>query len=208
VVAVRDGPEGIEVLMLRRARDSRFAPGFSVFPGGSIEEGDEGLATRWFGDPSEAARACAVRELAEESGLTLTAGGLRPLVAADRLLATVSADPPPPTQLAEIARWVAPEFLEVRFDARFFALEVPRGLPVRPDGLEVERAWWSRPADVLSSHGLYRSLMWPTYRTLEALAACGSAGEVLRIRVRQVPPPAAIPIESPERREPRGRMGA
>jgi hypothetical protein len=114
----------------------------------------------------------------------------------------------PPDQLAEIARWIAPEFLAVRFDARFFALEVPEELPVRRDGVEVEQAWWARPVDVMASHRLYQSLMWPTYRTLLAVAACASAAEVLRLQIGQEPPPWAGHVESPELHGPTGRVGA
>ena len=194
--------------MLRRSAESRFAPGFSVFPGGSVEDRDPELAERWFGDPREASRACAVRELAEESGLALTGAGIRPLVPAEQAEAAVSAFPPRPGLLAEIARWVAPEFLSVRFDARFFALEVPRGLAVRPDGVEVERAWWARLADVLGTHALYRSLMWPTYRTLEVLARCASASDVMQLEIEQEPPPRIGSKQSPEWQVPTGRVRA
>ena len=58
--------------MLRRGRESRFLPGYVVFPGGAVDAGDPERAARWFGTPNEAARAAAVRELAEEAGLVVT----------------------------------------------------------------------------------------------------------------------------------------
>ena len=82
VVVVREGPGGAgdapEFLLLRRSIASRFAPGFAVFPGGTVEPADEEWARAWFGTTGEDAvtRACAVRELAEETGLVLTPGGL------------------------------------------------------------------------------------------------------------------------------------
>src|SRR6184192_2756413 len=77
VVVVRsvDGG-GVEVLVLRRSRSSRFAPGFVVFPGGAVDDGDRELARRWFGSPTELDRACAVRELREEAGLVLGSDGI------------------------------------------------------------------------------------------------------------------------------------
>jgi 8-oxo-dGTP pyrophosphatase MutT (NUDIX family) len=85
VAANRPGQPGIEVYLLRRVRSMAFAPGASVFPGGSMDPRDteEGLA--WAGpDPAEwgrnldaradVARAlvcAAVRETFEESGVLL-----------------------------------------------------------------------------------------------------------------------------------------
>ena len=102
--------EGVEVLVERRTSASRFAPGFVVFPGGAVGEGDM--------VSSDPARACAVRELREETGLALEPDGL-----------------------LEIARWVAPAFLEVRFDARFFAAAAPSDTDPEPDGVEIAEAW-------------------------------------------------------------------
>jgi 8-oxo-dGTP pyrophosphatase MutT (NUDIX family) len=172
IVLARAAPgHGVEVLVLRRSEASRFAPGFVVFPGGAEEPGDDELARRWFDSPDERARACAVRELAEETGL--------------RIVATID-------ELPEIGRWIAPEFLPVRFDARFFAAaaDLARGsLEPTPDGLEIVDAWWVRPADLLVAGARGDApLAWPTMRTLEALAACFSVPEVLALRVAQEPP--------------------
>jgi 8-oxo-dGTP pyrophosphatase MutT (NUDIX family) len=201
VVVARPGPEGMEVLMLRRAAGSRFAPGFVVFPGGIIDPGDADLAARWFGDPLEAARACAVRELAEEAGLVATANGPRALAPGEDHIAAIGETPPRAEMLPELARWIAPVFLAVRFDARFFALAAPPGTPARPDHVEIDRAGWAQPDAVLREHELYRSIMWPTYRTLQWLAGCAGVEDVLALRVPQEPPPMWGEAESPEWRE-------
>jgi 8-oxo-dGTP pyrophosphatase MutT (NUDIX family) len=76
---------GAEVLMLRRVAAMKFAPGAYVFPGGSVDPADFGLAVGWHGpDPAEfgarlgasaeMARAlvcAAVRETFEEAGVLL-----------------------------------------------------------------------------------------------------------------------------------------
>ncbi len=198
VVVARPAPDGVEVLVLRRAAGSRFAPGFVVFPGGVLDPGDSELAARWFGDPSEASRACAVRELAEEAGLVATASGLREREPGADLLAAVEGSPPPAAALPEMARWIAPAFMSVRFDARFFAVAAPPGTSARPDRVEIDPAWWSRPAVVLAEHRLYESIMWPTFRTLERLADCSSVEDVLALRVEQEPPPMPGRGRSPE----------
>jgi 8-oxo-dGTP pyrophosphatase MutT (NUDIX family) len=189
VVVVRPGDASVEVLMLRRGPGNRFGAGFAVFPGGSIDPIDDELAERWFGAPEERARACGVRELVEEAGLAMTAGGVVAAATEHQGIESVDEAPPRPEHLPEIARWVTPNVLVKRFDARFFAVAAPGGLDPRPDGLEIDRAWWAPPADVLEEYTLWESLMWPTYNTLLVLAECRSVDEVLSLRMEQVPPP-------------------
>ncbi len=135
MIAVRDADDGPEVLVLERSSGSRFLPGYVVFPGGAVDAGDEGLAQAWFGSAAEAARAAAVRELAEEAGLALTATGLALADPGDPM-AALAASPPNRDQLAEVAHWVAPEEVPVRFDARYYAVASPLGLDPVPDGQE------------------------------------------------------------------------
>jgi len=179
----------VEVLALRRAGTAAFLPGFVVFPGGAIDRADDELAARLFGDPHEAARACALRELYEEAGVLLTSSGpvSRP---PDGPMSSMRFDPPTPAALPEVARWVAPESLEVRFDARFYATGAPEDLEPTPDGSEIEAAWWARPLDLLEAATRGDApLMWPTRVTLEALGRCTTVADVLSLRVDQVPPP-------------------
>lgn len=94
VTIVRDGRDGIEVLMMRRNLKSGFVPGMYVFPGGGLDEADlsfknNGLcdclddtsASRMLGVATDglAYWAAAIREAFEESGLLLarsSAGGM------------------------------------------------------------------------------------------------------------------------------------
>lgn len=176
----RDGPEGLEVLVLERGSASRFLPGYVAFPGGSTDGEDDDHAERWFGTSQEAGRACAVRELVEEVSLVLTSEGLAP----GDSLAAVDASPPSASQLRDIAHWIAPEDVPVRFDARYFAIEAPRGLEPVPDGSETAAAWWVSPGRLLQDWRARRRLLyWPTYFTVEALATCGSVGELLELRI-------------------------
>jgi 8-oxo-dGTP pyrophosphatase MutT (NUDIX family) len=193
VIVARPGPpRGVEVLVLRRSAISRFAPGFVVFPGGTVEDDDASRALAWFGSADEAARVCALRELAEETGLVLTGAGLT--AAPGALPGDLGLPAPVIGRIHEIARWIAPEFLPVRFDARFFALAADHGLDPRPDGVETDLAWWARPQDVLAaSRAGTVQLLWPTLKMLEALAVCGTVQDVLDLRVDQVGPPLARP---------------
>ena len=84
--AEADGrPDGVEVFMLRRRQSMPFAPGASVFPGGSVDSRDADREVAWAGpDPAEWAGwlgttpelargllCAAVRETFEESGVLL-----------------------------------------------------------------------------------------------------------------------------------------
>jgi 8-oxo-dGTP pyrophosphatase MutT (NUDIX family) len=190
LLVVRDAPApvGVEVLVLRRSALSRFAPGFVVFPGGAVEAGDRELAVAWFGGGEHVDRACALRELREEAGLELLPDG------------TVGTPPDPhaverpidPAWVPEIGHWIAPSFLPMRFDARFFAARARRDATPAPDGVEIEGAWWDRPEAVLEAHRRGEAaLMWPTLKMLEALTACSRADEVLALHIPQVEPPLA-----------------
>lgn len=182
VIAVREGPEGPEVLALERSRGSRFLPGYVAFPGGATDAQDAARAERWFGSAAEAARACAVRELLEEVGLALTGSGL--CVAHHGSLAAIDGSPPRVEQLARIAHWVAPEDVPVRFDAEYFAVPAPPGLAPRPDGREIAAAWWTSPAQLLAEwEAGRRRLYWPTYLTVRELARCWSVEELLALRI-------------------------
>jgi 8-oxo-dGTP pyrophosphatase MutT (NUDIX family) len=180
VIAVRAGRHGPEVLVLERSAASRFLAGYVVFPGGAADADDEALAARWFGSGDESARACAVRELAEEAGLLLTCDGL----VGGAGLEAVDAQPPATGQLGELARWIAPEEVPVRFDARYFVIEAGGGLEPTPDGAEAVAAWWISPRALLREWGAgTRRLYWPTWFTMQALARGETARELLTMKL-------------------------
>ena len=187
-ICVRDGHDGEpEVLVVERSNASRFLPGYVAFPGGAVDAADEAHADRWFGDAEEAPRATAVRELIEEVGLALTAGGL--VAATD--FALVDDMPPAPERLVEICHWVAPASVPVRFDARYFVVTTGAGLHPTPDGSEVVKAWWISPRGLLSewADGV-RKLYWPTWFTVSELAACPSLETVAALRFQTREPTA------------------
>ena len=182
VIAGRDGSGGLELLVIERSRSSRFLPGYVAFPGGATDGGDAALAAEWFGTADEVSRACAIRELSEETALALTADGLGPIGGWDPL-SPVGMAPPSLDQLPEIARWIAPEDVPVRFDARYYAVEAIDGLEPTPDGTEASSAWWAKAAELLADHHAgRRKLYWPTFFTMTTLAGCGSVADLLALR--------------------------
>lgn len=155
-----------------------------VFPGGAIDPDDAQRAARWFGDEDQAARAGAVRELQEEAGLVVTAAGV--LLAS---LDAVDAAPPSVDSLPQVSHWIAPEDVPVRFDARFFAVQVARGVEPVADGGEAERAWWARPCDLLEANASGGcTLYWPTMKVMEGLAGCAAVADVLAVVIPQEEP--------------------
>ena len=206
VCVLRAAP-ATEVLMVRRADRSAFMGGAHVFPGGAIDDVDEG---------PDAARAVAdvagdhlpwvaagLREVAEEAGILITtepaplglASGLhgldlyRAVADAGHRLAG--------PELAYLSNWVTPPGPPRRFDTRFYVAEVPAGTEARPDEAEVTEAVWVEPEDALrrGESGEWQ-LYFPTVRHLELLAgfATPSAavaharglGEVERVAPRMV----------------------
>jgi glyoxylase-like metal-dependent hydrolase (beta-lactamase superfamily II)/8-oxo-dGTP pyrophosphatase MutT (NUDIX family) len=87
--------------------------------------------------------------------------------------------------LVPLSRWVTPPNLPRRFDARFFAAELPAGVRVSFEGDEVAGHAWHTPADALDAMAEGRIAMWlPTSATLQQLEHAGSVGEM---RARLVP---------------------
>jgi 8-oxo-dGTP pyrophosphatase MutT (NUDIX family) len=183
LIGVRDGSDGPEVLVIERTLVHRFLPGYVAFPGGAVDPADGPLAERWFGDEEEAVRAAAVRELAEEVGLAVTREGVA-AVDRDRPLAAIHEAPPPAVRLPEVARWIAPARVPVRFDARYYAVRMDGGADPSPDGDEAARAWWASPRSLMSAWESEELLLyWPTHFTMRALADCRDADELLRLKI-------------------------
>jgi 8-oxo-dGTP pyrophosphatase MutT (NUDIX family) len=145
VIVVRGGAEKLAVLLARRNPDARFMGGLWVFPGGALDPAD--------GEGDAGHRAAAVRELAEEAGLTLSG----------------------PDGLVEFSRWITPRGLPIRFDTRFFLTAAPEGQEPRVDGSEMVAIGWYAPERALAD----LPLPFPTRKHLEQLATFASADELL-----------------------------
>ena len=96
----------------------------------------------------------------------------------------MDARPPAATQLGELARWIAPEEVPVRFDARYFVVEADDGLEPTPDGAEAVAAWWISPRQLLREwEAGERRLYWPTWFTVRALARAETARDLLTMKL-------------------------
>jgi 8-oxo-dGTP pyrophosphatase MutT (NUDIX family) len=160
VIVVRDGSEGLEVLLVLRNPKQRFMGGVWVFPGGAVDAGDDG------GDGGH--RAAALRELREEAAIEgVEAGALVPY-----------------------SRWITPELIAIRFDTRFFVVRLPPGAQPAADGVECIDARWTTPAAALRAHAAGDlPLVFPTFRHLQELAVHETVDELLAsARERPVQP--------------------
>lgn len=118
VVLTREHEQGRQVLMGQRGAAAVFMPSKYVFPGGRLDDGDHGAKDHGVLDDlcrralqqnaaqlaPDALIACALRELSEETGLTLRA--------------------PRRSALRFIFRAITPKGRSRRFDARFFLADV------------------------------------------------------------------------------------
>ena len=183
LIVARPAAPQFEVLLLRRPDTTRFAAGAYVFAGGGIDaaDGAETLIDRLPPAAEPAALAAAVRELFEETGLlladrlpdredlekarrellhdTLDLAGL-----VDRFDLTFRDQ-----NIVYIARWVTPELLSRRYDARFFLAGHPGGEPQLTP--ELAGFTWLTPREALERFSAGSlPMLFPTRVTLERLA--------------------------------------
>ncbi len=168
-----------------------FGAGLHVFPGGRIEPGDAqpGILAR--AANGDAARVAALRELFEEAGVLvadradgspatgdqaiatelpglraqLVGGQLTLAQILERFDLVLATD-----RLVEIARWQTPRVYPRRFDARFFAVELPAEAVLDLDPGEVAGHAWLTPGAALAAMAAGEIELWPpTSTTLQRL---------------------------------------
>lgn len=185
ICLLRDGADGVEVLMGKRGSGAKFMADAWVFPGGRVDDIDRALAADLVegdNDPEQLPWiVTALRETVEELGIWLTdpprAEALEGRDVYEVLEArgqSFAAD------VRYFANWVTPADLPIRYDARFFATIVDSAIDPIPDMAEIERAEWVRPADAILAAARRQWLIpFPTHVTLESLAKVSSAQEFL-----------------------------
>jgi len=197
VVLVRDGAEGLEVLLLRRNPQLAFAPGRYVYPGGSLEASDA-EPVRWVGAPPDdpALVVAAVRETFEECGVLLAVDADESTVGVEASDATWEEDrvalETGATSLAAVlerrtlaldaglvrplAHWVTPIAEKRRFDTRFLLAALPEGQEAWEIVGEADLHVWLRPGEALLGD---RPMMPPTRAVLRALRKEPSVADAL-----------------------------
>jgi 8-oxo-dGTP pyrophosphatase MutT (NUDIX family) len=161
VILVRDGSQGLEVLMLRRTAKASFAADAWVFPGGRIDP-EDGVDP----DSLEAARQGAARETMEEAGMAVD-----------------------PATLVPFSRWCPPPESPKRFLTWLFVAPAPAADEVTVDGGEITEHEWIRPGEAIAARDEGRiTLLPPTWVTLWELSHRDNVAEVLAAADRDEPP--------------------
>ncbi len=147
VVLLRDADPGLEVLMLRRNSKIAFG-GMWVFPGGAVDDHEHVP-----GDSLGSARVAAVREVEEETGLTVIGH-----------------------ELETWSFWIPPQRAEMkvrgkirRFSTWFFVTSAPEG-DIEVDGGEIHGHQWLTPHEAIAKRDMGEiELVPPTWVTLHQL---------------------------------------
>ncbi len=211
ILLLRDGPDGLEVLMMERHAAMGFAAGAMVFPGGKIDASDEAPALIARGNHSgnlsgsldlSAFRLGALRELFEEAGILLGVDAegeaVDPTRAAELAALhreDVLGNPPAfaamlgtedlylaAGDLVHFAHWITPQPVPRRFDTHFFVTRAPAGQGAVSDGQEAVSMSWLRPAVALEmAVSGEHMLMFPTKLNLGRLARSCTVDEALTV---------------------------
>ena len=177
ILLLRDGPTGLEVLMVERNVASEFASGALVFPGGRVDEADMSpdLHQHCRRTPGEdplttGLRVAGVRETWEEARMLLARPiGTDHLITAEELealetrIAARIGRAPDFTDLAlsgeielatdamvRFSHWITPEGRPKRYDTHFFLAPMPTDQKPQGDGHETVHTIWLSPGDALA----------------------------------------------------------
>ena len=210
ILLLRDNPKSeIEVFMMVRHYEIDFNSGALVFPGGSVDKGDQEIianpALYAGGEGLDAAalsfRIAAVRETFEESGILLArVRGSNSLVDAKRAGAIEAAHRVALCdgkmtflkvlddnglrlaldELVPYAHWITPEGMPKRFDTWFFLAAAPPEQIGAHDGRESTDSIWLSPREALAGGETGRfKLPFPTTRNLIRLGKQPSVSAAL-----------------------------
>ncbi len=186
ILLLRDGPSGLEVLMVERNVASEFASGALVFPGGRVDAADHAG-----GDLEYGLRVAGIRETWEEARMLLARprGGVDLLSAGElatleRRLAVKLGRRPDFADfvgsgevvlaidlMVRSARWITPEGRPKRYDTHFFLAPMPADQRPQGDGHEAVSTVWISPAEALAGGESGRfTVVFPTRLNLLRLA--------------------------------------
>jgi 8-oxo-dGTP pyrophosphatase MutT (NUDIX family) len=214
LLVARDGPQGIEVLMIVRHDAAGFAAGASVFPGGKVEATDRSLIAAaanptGLSEEALAYRIAAIRETFEEGSVLLaraTPGGPMLAAAALRDIAArydtkdfagfvVNAGLQLATDLlVPFAHWITPKFSPKRFDTHFLLAPAPPDQVAVHDGREAVEVRWTTPAAAIEASDQRKlKLVFATRMNLTKLGRSHTVAEAIETARR-----ARIVTVSPE----------
>ena len=185
------------VFWVRRGEQLRFAGGFYAFPGGAIDLDDAALPLA-NGEHLDAIEtpsiAAAARELFEETGVLAVPGAERiPLAERKAVREWLLKGEASFAELLSrhglkldaslflsAGRWVTPLAMPVRFDARFYLVELPRGELAEVWPGELSDGEWILPSEALARYEAGTALLHPpAWHTLKSLSIVATAREAV-----------------------------
>lgn len=160
ILLVRDGDDGLEILLLKRNSNAKNMADVWMFPGGKIDEEDLGS------NELERAARGGLRELCEEADVSLELDSL-----------------------TTFSHWLTPAGQKRRFATWFFIATIPEDALVKVDGEEMVEAVWMSPGDAVNEHRAGRlRLPPPTVVSLIDVSHSATASQaVQRASERQAP---------------------
>ena len=177
ILLLRNGPTGLEVLMVERNVASEFASGALVFPGGRVDDGDMSpdLHKHCRRAPDEdtlttGLRVAGVRETWEDARMLLARPiGTEHLLTAEELealetriaarigrapdftdLATSGEIELATDQMVRFSHWITPAGRPKRYDTHFFLAPMPTDQKPQGDGHETVHTIWISPDDAIA----------------------------------------------------------
>ncbi|NVJ02156.1 MBL fold metallo-hydrolase [Myxococcus sp. AM009] len=197
----RRAGEGVEVFWVKRGKALRFAGGFYAFPGGKLDAADADVPVAGASGEEAALRSAAARELFEETGVLVAHGaqalssakveslrkalldgalGWGALLKAEGL--SLNAE-----DFRAAGRWVTPPSLPVRFDTRFYLVELPAHARAEWWPGELAEGAWVKPADALARWGDGSALLHPP--AVHAFQVLGTFTDASDVLARLATPP-------------------
>jgi len=185
VIPTRQTASGREVFWVERGPRLAFFAGFRAFPGGSVNAEDRAEALPGFEGEDAALRACAIRELFEETGVWLGSdprssveerrAWREKLIEGQATLGQARRGMGGELQahrLIPAGRWVTPPSMARRFDTQFYWVELSADVTAEVWPGELASGAWIRPVDALAQWAAGQALLHPpALHALRALAA-------------------------------------
>jgi recombination protein RecT len=181
VMLVRDGPSGLEVLMVRRSSRSAFAPDAFVFPGGTVDPQDYSVAPNgWAERIADEFRAQTPEALSTTEAPVGNADAAALVIAAVRELREEEAVEIAPERLVLFSHWITPPTEPRRYNTHFFLAPGDESALASADAFETHDAQWIAPAVALERYVRGEMhLVYPTIKHLERLAEFERVPDVL-----------------------------
>ena len=200
VVIVRDGDDGLEVLMVLRHKKLKFGGGSWVFPGGRVDEADYATADSHEPPAMSSDVPAAYVDVAETTRLDVNSAVADVDASPEKFAAAKRAAVRETLEetglvlgiddMACFSHWIPPPILPRRFATWFFVAAAPEDQRVVVDGGEITDYIWTRPQDKIRmrNSGKEDDMLPPTYVTLVDLASQKTVSELLEFAKARKPP--------------------